>query len=85
MYRTALALESGARAVAQGTLSWSEEVAGHVRQSVDDLLTLVQRTVQEPDLDSVATGSVQRWGSAGVDLPAGGVPLVRSSGSGRYR
>lgn len=69
-YRTALALETGARAVAQGALSWSDDIAKHVRQSVEDLATIV-RGGDAAHLDSVASGSVNRWGGAGVEMPGG--------------
>jgi chemotaxis protein histidine kinase CheA len=70
VYRTALALETGARAVAQGALSWSDDIAKHVRQSVEDLATLI-RGGDAAHLDSVAAGSVNRWGGAGVEMPGG--------------
>jgi chemotaxis protein histidine kinase CheA len=69
VYRTALALETGARAVVNGALAWSEDVATRVRESVDDLATLVRG--DGSDADSVVNGALDRWRNAGVDLPGG--------------
>jgi chemotaxis protein histidine kinase CheA len=80
VYRSALALEAGARAVAQGALAWSENVATSLRQSVDDLRTLVDRAA-DTDLDDVASGSVERWSNAGVTVP-GGVTGGTGAGGG---
>ncbi|MEO5510707.1 MAG: hypothetical protein ABIV28_05580 [Longimicrobiales bacterium] len=70
VYRSALAFENGARAVAQGTLAWSDDIAGRVRGSIAD----VQRIIaggDASDLDAVTRASVERWTSAGVEMPAG--------------
>lgn len=74
VYRTALALEGGARAVVNGALSWSEEVGSRVKQSVDDLATLV-RGGDGTQLDNVMAGSIERWVNSGVDLPSGATGL----------
>jgi chemotaxis protein histidine kinase CheA len=78
VYRSALALEAGARAVAQGSLAWSEDVASRVRSSVADLATLV-RGGDDSELDTVTTGSVERWGSAGVEMPNAALGEARAA------
>ncbi len=70
VYRSALAFETAARAVAQGALAWSDDVASRVRESVTDLQTLVAGGDANA-LDTVTNGSIERWSSAGVDMPSG--------------
>ncbi|HEX6694870.1 MAG TPA: hypothetical protein VF035_09260 [Longimicrobiales bacterium] len=75
VYRSALALEAGARALLQGALAWSSSVTDRVRESVAEIDALVKGTGNEdPELDTLTARSVQGWENVGVAVPdaAGG-------------
>jgi chemotaxis protein histidine kinase CheA len=70
VYRTALALETAARAVVNGAVAWNDEVSTRVRQTVEDLAALV-RGGDSSETDAIVSNSVERWSSAGIDMPSG--------------
>lgn len=79
VYRAGLALESAARAVAAASLSWTDELLGSARAAVDDLRALVERAEPDSALDSRLSGSLERWQSAGVELPAPALGQARET------
>src|SRR5688500_17726271 len=86
--RAAGMLEAAARAVADGRMQWSEELAVRARQTVADLRALVERRQSTTALDAVADSAVERWRDAGIQVPVGGTkraPDTRASASREFR
>src|SRR5687768_4754495 len=86
--RAAGMLEAAARAVADGRMEWSEELAARARQTVADLRVLVERRQATASLDAVADSAVERWRDAGIAVPLGAAkraPDVRASASREFR
>src|SRR5688572_22618389 len=82
--RTAGMLEAAARAVADGRMQWSEELASRARQTVADLRLLVERRQSSTALDAVTENAVERWRDAGIQMPVGPAkraPDARASAS----
>jgi chemotaxis protein histidine kinase CheA len=71
VYRTALALEAGARALLQGALALSAGVTDRMRESVAEIDALVKATGREDaEMDALSAKSVQDWENVGVAMPA---------------
>lgn len=69
VYRAALGLESAARSVVNGALTWSEDVSARVRRSIEDIEALVKGEEADDAADDRVRRSLERWRAAGVEIP----------------
>jgi chemotaxis protein histidine kinase CheA len=74
-YRAALILESAARALADGSMAWSDDARDRLRQTVGDLRVLVAGRDGEATLDGREAAVRERWaGSATGNADAAAAP-----------
>jgi chemotaxis protein histidine kinase CheA len=89
VHRAASAFESALRALTANTISWSADVTQRARETVADLRALVERADADAALEARLTGTVQRWASLGIALPAhvtgGESPAAEPGSSGEFR
>jgi chemotaxis protein histidine kinase CheA len=69
VYRAAVGLESAARALAAGTLAWSEDLSSRVRRTLEDIDALVQGAEQDDAADGRLRRTLDRWKEIGIMLP----------------
>jgi chemotaxis protein histidine kinase CheA len=88
VFRAASALEAAARSLAASVLSFSEDVSGRARDTMDDLRVLVERAEDDAQLDERARRVAERWASLGVQVVAFSAPPVPhgvGDGSSEFR
>jgi chemotaxis protein histidine kinase CheA len=68
VYQAAVALESAARALSNGSLTWNSDVSARARESVADLRVLAGGENDEAG-DTRVKQVQDRWRAAGVSLP----------------
>jgi len=65
-YTASLALEGAARRVAEGALTWTDEMLERARSTVDDLQTLAEGQLDDADARRRADEAAERWRDVGA-------------------
>jgi chemotaxis protein histidine kinase CheA len=84
-FRVAGTLEAALRSVVTGAMTWSDDVAGRVRETADDLRSLVARTDGGETAAYTAIAAVQRWSAVGIRAGGPGVSRSHDAPAGAFR
>jgi len=88
VHRVARALESAARRLMTGELTWTPEVAERLRRTLDDVRALVHDAPAPERADAIVAQATSLWRDLGVELPGGAaapVPAALAASTGEFR